>query len=184
MAFREREFPFQKRQKTALHLACVYCEGERITAVLSHSLSGFQFSTANSVSLLSSTFPAWPCSPIPYPQIQDGDLLTSAISTYTQNSYKQPNNSQALQLLVNYSWSVTAKPPERLSGLSLQDHRSTVMYNSDKRFPLLNVTSLSYSSSLGSWHINQKISLKKEVSMFTVKGTVLNFLVLIIFWTL
>lgn len=49
MAFGEREFPFQKGQETALHFAGVYCEGER-TAVCSHNLSGFQFSTANSVS--------------------------------------------------------------------------------------------------------------------------------------
>lgn len=149
-ASREKEFPFQKCQKTALHLACVYCEGERITAVLSHSLSGFQFSTANSVSLLSSTFPAGPRSPIPYPQIQDGDVEEFSYFTYTLSSYKQPNNTQALQLLVNYSQSITSKPTEILSGLSLQDHRSMVMYNPDKHFPLLNVTFLSHSSSLDS----------------------------------
>lgn len=82
--------------------------------------------------------------------------------TYTLSSYKQPNNTQALQLLVNYSQSITSKPTEILSGLSLQDHRSMVMYNPDKHFPLLNVTLLSHLSSLDSWRVNQKISLKRK----------------------
>lgn len=79
MAFGEREFPFQKGQKTALHFAGVCCEGER-TAVRSHNLSGFQFSTANSVSPPPSTSPAWPRLPVPYPH-RGVDLLTQPIST-------------------------------------------------------------------------------------------------------
>lgn len=51
VAFGEREFPFQKSQKTALCLASVYCEGEGIAAVFSH----FQFSTADAVCSLSHT---------------------------------------------------------------------------------------------------------------------------------
>lgn len=171
MAFGEREFPFQKGQKTALHLASVYCEGEGIAAVFSHVVFNFQLQMQRvlcPIHLLHDR-----PSPSQIHRVMWIFWLPS-ISIYPYSSCKQPRNTQAWQVLVNCISSIcaSASQQKRLFCLSLQVHRSVWIPTAITK-SLLNVMTLCLLN-LFEQLINQpKIKFKKEVSMFIIKGTVL-----------